>query len=371
MSACASPCEGGRRQAILACVPRLDRFAWHMQRVARMLVHTGVDARVETAAAGRVEVCVSLTFDGVPLVGSFDLAQWCALQFDGGDRLAFGEIDPAYLLPLIEYRATAKLRQIGDLPVSAWRALELRCPSTSGLRLRLETGPGWPPLWLSGWPTARYPRRAPAMPWRASLDSVPMPLSLVVGRSRVTRGLMRRVARGDVLLVQCPEWRMQVAHRTLGVFSVSGQEWKMEAFKMDVFKEILRREHAAMARDASSPVELAMLDDLPVEAEFLLASRTLSLGELRALHTGAVFTLARHSVPGAENTAACREPDPRAPAGMQSAACPGEPTPAGEGASAQGYLVEVRINGLIVGQGELVALGDQLAVQIVRLNGEA
>jgi flagellar motor switch/type III secretory pathway protein FliN len=355
---------GDGHRAILACVPQLDPLIVQLHGAAQMFERGGVEARIERCAAGRMEVRVSFMLDDVQVEGGFDLAEWCASRIDCGDRLAFSEIDPLYLLPMLERDANATFRQLGGLPVAAWRAHEVLRPATPELRLRLRPGQGYPMLWfsisLSRWPMA-YARWTRQTPWRTAFDPVPVSLALVVGRSQVTPGLMRRLVRGDVLLVQCRDWQVRVARAMLGVFSVSGQEWKMDAFARS-----RGRDNGTSARRAAETIGISMLDDVPVEVEFVLASHTLSLAELRMLHAGAVFPLTRPPMSRAgDSGSGC---DDRT--GDGSAAPASLSTPSDSDAGAQGYLVEVRLNGRTVAYGELVALGSQLAVQIARLSSE-
>jgi flagellar motor switch/type III secretory pathway protein FliN len=354
-------CDGERQRAVRACLPRLDAHVEHLRNIAWTLECSGVDVCLEREAGDRLEVRVGFTLAGMQLEGAFDLAQWCALQFEDGDRLAFGEIDPAYLLPMFESEANSTLCRLGDLSVSEWRALDIRSSNRTGPSLRVGTCLGWPALRITDWPSASCPRGTRGPPWHAAFDPVPITLALLVGRSRVTPRLMRRLERGDVLLVQCRDWQVRVEEAVLGMFSVSRRGWKMETFE-----KLRRNSDRFPPARAVAAGEKKALDAIPVEAEFLLASHTLSLAELRELRTGDTFALARHPLLHAQPAGTSQTTQPEGAPGQT----PGETTP-GENGPPQGYLIEIRINGLPVAQGELVALGDQLAVQVVQLGHRA
>lgn len=350
-------CDDDRQRAVRACLPGLDAHVEHLRGIAWTLECSGVDVCLEREAGDRLEVRVAFTLAGTQLEGAFDLAQWCALQFEDGDRLAFSEIDPAYLLPMFESEVNAALCRLGDLPVSEWRALEIQRSDRTCPSLRIGTCLGWPALRITAWPSPQRPRGTRAPPWHTAFDRVPITLGLLVGRSRVTPRLMRGLERGDVLLVQCHDWQVRVEETVLGMFSVSRRGWKMETFE-----KLRRNSDRFPPARAVAAGEKKALDKIPVEAEFLLASHTLSLAELRELRTGHTFALARHPLLHAVPADASQ--------GAQSEGAPGqEPceATAGENVPPHGYLIEIRINGLPVAQGELVALGDQLAVQVVQL----
>jgi flagellar motor switch/type III secretory pathway protein FliN len=350
-------CGSDRQRAVRACLPGLDAHVEHLRSIGWTLECSGVDVCVEHEAGDRLEVRVAFALAGMQLEGTFDLAQWCALQFEDGDRLAFSEIDPAYLLPMFEREVNSALCRLGDLPVSGWRALEIRRSNRGGPSLRIGTYRGWPALRITAWPSTQRPRGTRGPPWHTAFDHVPITLGLLVGRSRVTPRLMRRLERGDVLLVHRRDWQVRVGEAVLGMFSISRQGWKMETF------EKLRRNS-----DRFPPVravaagEKKALDAIPVEAEFLLASHTLSLAELRELRTGHTFALTRHprlGTPLADGSQDVQSEGVPAEESCKASTAENPPQP--------GYLIEIRINGLPVAQGELVSLGDQLAVQVVQL----
>ncbi|MEJ0004483.1 MAG: hypothetical protein WDN30_14725 [Pararobbsia sp.] len=112
-------------------------------------------------------------------------------------------------------------------------------------------------------------------------------------------------------------------------------------------------------------VDPARLDEIPVEAEFLLPGQSLTLSELRTMQIGTTFRLEQH--PLSQVTGISR---PEHSDGIAAVDGPvSREVGSAREVAPRAYPVEVRIHGQRVAQAELVALGDQLAVQIVRLDG--
>ncbi|WP_440029659.1 YscQ/HrcQ family type III secretion apparatus protein [Chromobacterium amazonense] len=136
------------------------------------------------------------------------------------------------------------------------------------------------------------------------------PLRFVVGDSRVSQGLLGRVACGDVLLVREPASVVRCHDQTLGSYQIIEEGIAMEwQEQQDVQDEI---------------VAVQQLGQLPVQLEFVLHRNRLTLAELRAMCQGQLLPL---------------------------------PVDAEQ-------RVEVRANGALIGRGELVQLGSQLGVEV-------
>ncbi|WP_279205321.1 YscQ/HrcQ family type III secretion apparatus protein [Obesumbacterium proteus] len=136
------------------------------------------------------------------------------------------------------------------------------------------------------------------------------PLRVVVGESNINLGLLGQVGCGDILLVTkaVPEVRCYAA--TLGTYQQSEEGIIMEAEKSQGVQEEVN-----VVRD---------MRQLPVQLEFVLHSRRMTLAELQNLYQGHLFAL---------------------PAEAE-------------------LRVEIRGNGARLGYGELVQLDNQLGVEV-------
>ncbi|MBN3002374.1 YscQ/HrcQ family type III secretion apparatus protein [Chromobacterium alkanivorans] len=167
------------------------------------------------------------------------------------------------------------------------------------------------PLWLERAPefeAGDAPDPAPLLSW---------PLRFVVGDSRVSLGLLRGVARGDVLLIREPKAAVRCHDRALGTY----QTYE-EGIVMEWDESQQEAEQEAPARD---------MGQLPVELEFVLHRGRMTLAELQDLCRGRLLNL---------------------PADVER-------------------RVEVRANGALLGRGELVQLAGHLGVEVTEWLGGA
>ncbi|MBM2885043.1 YscQ/HrcQ family type III secretion apparatus protein [Chromobacterium phragmitis] len=159
------------------------------------------------------------------------------------------------------------------------------------------------PVWLEQTPE-------PGWVDTSALDALCWPLRFVVGDSVVSLGLLKRVGRGDVLLVREPESAVRCYEKTLGFYQILEEgitmEWQEQQEIQDEVEPMLG------------------MGQLPVRLEFVLHRNHLTLAELQALCQGQLLPL---------------------PADAER-------------------RVEMRANGALIGRGELVQLDGQLGVEV-------
>ena len=349
-----------RWRSVLEVLPTRMRDQARCSSTAVRWLASGIDARLERDAAGMTMLTACCSVGRVNLEVEIDIAQWCSLWFDGASRLAFESIDPRYLRVLFERDMNARATRVGPWSVTAWRALEIRrvvhdrwCTAVyadNGLRLSVSGA------------SKRFPGGG-FDPASVPIGTVPIEVTLSVGRSRISLDLFSRVQRGDLLLMQRVEWRLRHFRYALGTFRIEGNSWIMNSsLSADLDDGSPLADDAGSRAHDTGPYECripgetkgshaASLGALPVEIEFVLDRIVLTLADLQALHRGVTFPITRrlHSVrangPGCE---------------------PGS----SESSEDAGYFVEIRANGRPVGTAELVALdGDTLAAQVFELVG--
>ncbi|AZF10355.1 Type III secretion inner membrane protein (YscQ) [Pseudomonas sp. R2-37-08W] len=165
-------------------------------------------------------------------------------------------------------------------------------------------------LWLSALPEIFTPMNNSL---EHRLTKLSFPISVVLGYTDVSMPILRRLAKGGVLLLADKAQYFIMAGRRLGHFDLTGEGIQVHT---------LEKTHE---KNRLNPV--VDLGHLPVRLEFVLQESVLDLSELKALNEGGILPL----VPGAERS------------------------------------VELRANGLRLARGELVQLDGSLGVELMEL----
>ncbi|EBH8768146.1 YscQ/HrcQ family type III secretion apparatus protein [Salmonella enterica] len=153
-------------------------------------------------------------------------------------------------------------------------------------------------------------------------DDIRWSLSLVMGRSRITLELLKKAEIGDVLLIKESVSEVYCHTKLLGYFSRSGEECILDNIQLQNIQET---DHA----------DLIDFSQLPVNLEFVLYHQSTTLAELQSMYQGKVLSL---------------------PANVEC-------------------HIGIRVNGAIIGYGELVQLDNSIGVEIKKwisdaVNGE-
>lgn len=135
----------------------------------------------------------------------------------------------------------------------------------------------WGSLWLAELPA--LPTRAATMPgW---LDTLGLPLRLLLGRSVVDAQTLARLAPGDLLVLGQGSFESWLGGQHLGRFRLSAHGFSLSASK----------EPSPMEYSVAPKLEPPPLDSLKVTVEFVLHETQLSLAELGSLDEGQVLPL--------------------------------------------------------------------------------
>jgi type III secretion protein Q len=230
---------------------------------------------------------------------------------------------PTILAPWLESLEA----QLGrPVRLSAWSKTPPN-PQPEGLQVRASLTPGgelgcllllndqaWKAL-TENWPYVA------AVTEGASTDGLPFPLVLELGRRTLPASAWRGLATGDLVLLDCqpgatePNYRLRVGHNRYFGAKATGQ-------KIELLAPMAAETSPTPARAGDN-----WADDLPVQVIFEAGRLELPLKELRSVQAGYCFEL------------------PRPP----------------------GATVALVANGVTIGEGELVRLGDVLGVKVVRL----
>ncbi|HTJ92623.1 MAG TPA: type III secretion system cytoplasmic ring protein SctQ [Pararobbsia sp.] len=251
-------------------------------------------------------------------------------------------MDATYLLALFERDIGTKQIATGGHALSDWHAHAVESLSEANWHVLIRTDHAWP-FAIRAWSDDLLlwaGLQADTSRW---CDALPMVVALSIGRSRVRRDLLKQVERGDLVLIHAVEWQARIGARVIGAFCLEEEGWELNLFDKEEPVTMRPQPHETIAPsgddvDSGAPTRAGTgwLDSLPVEVEFVLDRLTLTVAELRSLAAGAVFPV-RNTVIGIE--------------------------------AAKGrYAVQLCANGKWIGEGELVAIGDTLAVELIRFD---
>ncbi|MDO7896740.1 FliM/FliN family flagellar motor switch protein [Pseudomonas citrulli] len=180
----------------------------------------------------------------------------------------------------------------------------------------LDTGRGR--LWITRLPptNATVEPQEPA----AWLKALPLRLVLQLGVSELRAGGVRRLREGDVLRITERTQRVLLAHRSLGVFTMTEEGLHMQPSDTDA--------DPGTPPPTARPVDLGAV---AVRLEFVLATHDIDLGRLSQFIEGQLIPLAADAA----------------------------------------QRIEIRANGLPVARGELVQLDRQLGVELLEVHRNA
>jgi type III secretion protein Q len=162
-----------------------------------------------------------------------------------------------------------------------------------------------------------------------SADSVPMPFVLCIGQTRLSLAQLGALRPGGVVVIAEP---FSTQPRELILLSPerAGRAWGLRAVLEAASLNILERAHPMNTETQSEAASDGLgesLSELPVKLSFDLGERTLTLAELQALDVGSALNLDRP---------------------LQD-------------------FVTLRVNGVVVGEGQLVEMEGRLGVMVSRL----
>ena len=256
--------------------------------------------------------------------GYVDLAEWLTYTAPELARLAQATNVHAVLQSPVHPEKVRQLFEASDQPLTmpipelAYELLHLR-PYDAGRQnhdrlLSLLTPQGR--IWFSEYPAIGMP----AVDYvSAAMRSVPLQIAWSLGNSFASRGLVKVLRPGDVLLIKNETFELTSADKKLGHFSINEcGEISVQAASYD---ESQSPDDSGEQAEISAGVALR---DIPLRLDFILQRSMMTVAQIDTLYQGQVLQL-----------------DPKAE-----------------------QKIEIIVNGMRIAKGELVELNGQLGVEL-------
>ncbi|MCU9952208.1 type III secretion system cytoplasmic ring protein SctQ [Burkholderia sp. BKH01] len=296
-----------------------------LYRSAQVLRVAGEHAALRTVAPPLGYAALRATWRGVEHEGWVDVDDLMRRRYPALGVLAWRALDRRYALELLSGRdAAAEL----PAPPGGWahvRLVDLVERARPAEPLLCFDGPGRPRALFRA-----FPDEVPATRAVADIGGVPLAMRFAIGTARLPFALLPAVAPGDVLLVRTPRNVVKVGAQALCEFFWEGENIMLnEPLNGQAIDETHDGPHdesaTGNARPAAPPLAFD-LDALPVTLEFVLQDDHVTVAQLARCHPGLVLPLR---------------------------GTPGE--------------VTILANGQPFGSGELIQVGEQLAVEVKAL----
>ncbi|AOJ73538.1 MULTISPECIES: type III secretion system cytoplasmic ring protein SctQ [Burkholderia] len=171
-----------------------------------------------------------------------------------------------------------------------------------------------------------FPDAAPAGRAVVDMAKLPVVMCFVIGVSRLPHALLSAIVPGDVLLVCEPRNVVRIGAKSLCEFRWKGEEIMLDEQIVENTFDDVDEERIEVDALADAPPKSFEIDALPVTLEFSLPGERMTVAQLAGCHAGTVLPL--------------------------------------RGTSRD---VTIRANGQPLGQGELIQVGEQLAVEVKTL----
>ncbi|AJY40453.1 type III secretion apparatus protein, YscQ/HrcQ family [Burkholderia humptydooensis] len=296
-----------------------------LYRSAQALRAGGEYAALRTIAPPRGYAALRATWRGVEHDGWVDVDDLMRRRYPALGALAWRALDRRYALDLLSGRdAAAEL----PAPPGGWAHVRL-------VDLVERKLPAEPLLCFDAPGRVRalfraFPGEAPAPRAAADVGGVPLAMRFAIGVARLPLALLPAVAPGDVLLVRAPRNVVRIGAYALCEFCWEGENIMLnepltEPAVDDPHDDLHDEPTTADALPDASPQAFDVAA-LPVTLEFVLHDERVTVAQLAGCHPGLVLPLR---------------------------GAPGE--------------VTIRANGLPFGRGELIQVGEQLAVEVKAL----
>jgi type III secretion protein Q len=262
---------------------------------------------------------LELRYRGVAYDGWADAASALRQAYPGIDNLAWRSVDmPALLDSMTEARVFDALPAPNGGWDAVWPVSIIPEPLAPAPLIAFD---GALPAWFRSFPIPEQ-RASPL------LAKLPVTVRFRLGTSSIARSLLETIEIGDALLIQRNEQIATVNGKPLCRYHYRLEEIMLER-QFDGFEpDSLEPNGDGYGEERTEDTDLDddfKIDDLPVRLEFVLHDATMRFADLSQLYTGALLNI--------ESSATSN--------------------------------VKVRANGRLVATGELVEVGEQLAVQLL------
>lgn len=295
---------------------------------AHALNEAGMATTLRTLEARRRYLVFDAEWQRQRFSGWLDVHDLLQQQYPELHGLAWDALDEHYVLMLLQQSAWP---DVLPAPPEGWaeiRAGKIVPGSQQREPLLCVAGNAGIPAFFADFPPLPPVGRLPA--WLGALPTV---MGFCLGRSTAPLFLLAEIAVGDVLLVQSPGLMATVGGTPFCRFS-----YERKHIMLDTQIDALECQGpGSMPSGGPAPASSARpvgespcftVGDIPVTLEFLLQEERLMVAELAALHPGAVLSLHDKVV----------------------------------------EHIVIRVNGQLLGHGELVQVGERLAVEVKSMN---
>ncbi|MGF6265265.1 type III secretion protein Q [Paraburkholderia youngii] len=279
-------------------------------------------AALRTAAPPRGYASLRATHNGQEYEGWIDLVTLARTRYPGLDQLAWCAIDERYLIELF---GSTELINALCAPEVGWSEVRLTgmvreaLPEQTLLCLD-DAGPAKALFRTFPYPLPEHASDAPA-----HVDALPLSARFCFGATYVPLNLLRSVDVGDVLIVQRASNLFYVGGEQLAGFNYEGVDIMLN----ENFEPLEDTDTESVAVDVrGTDAKPFPVDALRVRVDFMLEERKMTVAEIARLHPGAVIPLKSNAV----------------------------------------TQIAMRANGHLFGTGQLVQVGEQLAVEIMMLH---
>jgi type III secretion protein Q len=291
-------------------------------RSVRALQAAGRQAALRTLAPPRGYAQLQAMWEGREHTGWADLAELLRRRYPELHELAWRALDERYVLDLFNEPGTMAWL---PAPPGGWARVRLTGIVQRELpeeALLCFDEPESSPVLFREFP-AVAPSRAGSSETHAG--SLPLVMRFCIGTSIAPLSLLSAIGPGDALVIQSHRQVVRVGGKPLCSFQYEGMDIMLNEQIYDEDEDNWDEPaHADAAPDEAGAPPAFEVDALPIKLEFVLQEEQVTVAELAQVHAGVVL-------------------------------------PMREGAVGN---VAIRANGRLLGTGELIQVGEQLAVEV-------
>lgn len=300
----------------------ISRAEADLEQCVAALKQVGIPAQLHRLSVPSGYVAFEVTCSGVVYEGWTDAVTLLRRMYPEVSELAWRSVDAASLLEsMVEERVFDALPALQG----GWDKVRPVAILSDPVEQRLLVGiDGAAQAWFVNFPQPRLPAPELDDPY----GELPVTVSYRIGWSTMPFALWSGIASGDALLIQHPDWVATVGNKPLCPFRYEGEQIMLEQeFENDAM-DGHDSPHLSQDSDASPYDDSFNIHDIPVQIEFVLHDTTMRFADLSQLYPGSVLTM---------NDDVAEK-------------------------------VRIRANGRLLATGQLIQVGEQLAVQVKSVN---
>lgn len=305
----------------------IDPTVQRLSRRAHTLSAAGMATTLRTLEPQRRYLVFEAEWQRQRFSGWLDVHDLLRQQYPDLHGLAWDALDEHYALNLLQQSAWPDVLAAPPEGWGAVRSGKIVPGSQQPEPLLCVAGHAAIPAFFADFPEAPPPSgRLPA--W---LGALPIVMECRLGQSTAPLSLLAEIEEGDLLLVQSAEPVVTIGGVSLCAFSYERKHIMLDSQINESDGKGLAQPPSGMPAPPASAVgegACFTVGEIPVTLEFLLQEERLTVDELAELHPGAVLPLRDKAV----------------------------------------ERILIRANGQLLGRGELVQVGERLAVEVKSMN---